>query len=682
MTVNKQIDGYVSIDGVKFAIDGRKNLLEVIRASGVDLPTFCYNSELSVYGACRMCIVEIDGRGLQAACSTPPEDGMVVHTNTASTMRIRRMALELLLANHHGKCQTCDKNMRCRLQELAERFGVKTIRFSESGDVFPIEDSNQSLVRDPNKCILCGDCVRMCKEIQGIGVLDFAGRGSNVQVTPAFGKPLKEVECVFCGQCATICPTGALTIKSKVDDVWKAIHDKSKTVVVQIAPAVRSAIALEYGVTGGEHAMGKVVTALRRIGFNKVYDTSYTADLTTVEEATEFLGRVTSGENLPQFTSCCPAWVKFAEQFYPDYLNNLSTCKSPQQMFGSLAKKYLTEKMSIKREDLYLVSVMPCIAKKFEANRPEFQIEGNPDVDAVLSTQELIKMIEQAGLKLGELPPDSMDLPFGFKTGAGIIFGASGGVAEAVLRLAAGSKNGDKQVMEFQEVRGLQGVKEASIDLDGRVLRLAVVSGLANAREVMEKIKAGEVEYDIVEIMACRGGCIGGGGQPLPNDMAAREKRKEILYDCDAVQSLHNASDNPYVKEAYATLLQEPNSPVAHKLLHTKYRPRRRIAGASVELTDLVTKEKIPVQVCVGTNCYLRGSYDTLKKLTDLANEAGVSDKLDFKATFCFERCKKSPNVKVGDTIHGEVTPDRAEDFFNGTVLPALKSRAAEKIEV
>lgn len=676
------MSGYVTIDGVKTPINGKKNLLEVIRASGVDLPTFCYNSELSVYGACRMCIVEIEGRGLQAACSTPPEDGMVVSTNTHATMRIRKMALELLLANHHGKCQTCEKNMNCRLQELAEKLGIKTVRFDETHEVLPIETSNQSLVRDPNKCILCGDCVRMCKEIQGIGVLDFAGRGSDVQVTPAFKKELKEVECVFCGQCATVCPTGALTVKSAIDDVWNAILDEKKTVVVQIAPAVRSAIAVQYGIAGGEHAMGKVVSALRRMGFDKVFDTSFTADLTTVEEATEFLGRVAEDKKLPQFTSCCPAWVKYAEQFYPDYLQNLSTCKSPQQMFGSLVKKYLTEKMGIKREDMFLVSIMPCTAKKFEAQRPEFQVDGNPDVDVVLTSQELIKMIDQAGLKLSELPPDSMDLPFGFKTGAGIIFGASGGVAEAALRMAVAASTKSDKFVEFHDVRGLEGIKEASVELDGKTLKFAIVSGLANAREVMERIKSGEADYDLVEIMACRGGCVGGGGQPLPNDMDVRLQRKDIMYDCDAIQTLHNAADNPYVKEIYSTFLQEPNSPIAHKLLHTSYKPRKRIAGEKVQLSEVKpTIEKTPVSVCVGTNCYLRGSYDTLTKLAEMARKAGVSDKLDFKATFCFEKCKKSPNVMVGDTIYGEVTPDKVDQFFNETILPAAqKTPEVEKV--
>lgn len=668
------MEGYVTIDGVKTPINGCKNLLEVIRASGIELPTFCYHSELSVYGACRMCISEVEGRGIQPTCSTPPEDGMVVHTHTEPVMRIRRMALELLLANHHGNCQTCEKNTNCRLQELAQKLGVKNVRFEETNDVMPIDDSNQSLVRDPNKCILCGDCVRMCKEVQGIGVLDFTGRGSGVKVSPAFGKDLKDVECVYCGQCASVCPTGALTIKSQVDEVWKAINDKTKTVVVQIAPAVRAAVATEFGIPGGEHAMGKTVTALRRIGFDKVYDTSFTADLTTVEEATEFLGRVAEGKNLPQFTSCCPAWVKYVEQFYPDYLSNLSSCKSPQQMFGSLAKQYVADHEGAKREDVYVVSIMPCTAKKFEARRPEFSVDNDPDVNAVLSTQELIKMINEAGIRLADLPPDSMDLPFGFKTGAGIIFGASGGVAEAVLRMAAAGENPGGHIPEFREVRGLQGVKEVAVNIGGTELHLAVLSGLANAKDVLEKLRAGEVSYDIIEVMACRGGCIGGGGQPLPNDMAAREERKNIIYDCDAIQPLHNAADNPYVKECYSTLLQKPNSSVAHKLLHTGYRSRRRILGEDLELSE-TAREKVPVSVCIGTNCYLKGSYDTLRTLINKAREAELADKFEFKATFCFEKCKASPNVQVGTVVYGDVTPDKIDKFFEEVVKPAAEGK-------
>ncbi len=681
--MDKNNEGYVIVDGMKTPINGHTNLLEVIRSSGVDLPTFCYHSELSIYGACRMCIAEIEGRGIQPTCSTPPEDGMVVKTHTDAAMRIRRMALELMLANHHGNCQTCEKNTNCRLQELAERLGVKQIRFEESHeDILPIDDFNQSIVRDPNKCILCGDCVRMCKEVQGIGVLDFTGRGSDARVTPAFGKNLDQVECVYCGQCVSVCPTGALTVKSEVDKVWAAINNPKKHVVVQVAPAVRAAIAQEYNISNAEQALGKTVSAMRRMGFDKVFDTSFAADLTTVEEATEFLGRMEKGERLPLFTSCCPAWVKFAEQFYPDYIDNLSTCRSPQQMFGSLAKKHYSEELGVPREDIFVVSIMPCTAKKYEAMRPEFVVNNDPDINVVLTSQELIKMIGQAGLKVANLPLESMDLPFGFKTGAGIIFGNSGGVAEAVLRLASSKAGDGGQVVEFHQVRGLQGIKEATVNVNGTDVRLAVVSGLANAKETLEKMKKGEVHYDILEIMACRGGCIGGGGQPLPNDIESRQERIRMIYDCDAIQTLHNAADNPFIKETYEKVLQEPNSPVAHELLHTGYTPRRRITGEAVELSsDVEEVQKTPVSVCVGTNCYLRGSYDTLKRLAGLAKEAGVADQLDFKATFCFENCMQSPNVQVDGELHGGITPDKAEEFFTKTIKPLVEGKP-KKAEV
>lgn len=668
----------VTIDGTKVELAGEKNLLEVIRKAGIDLPTFCYHSELSVYGSCRMCICDIEGRGLQATCSTPPEPGMVVHTNTEKTMRIRRMALELLLANHHGNCQTCEKNTNCRLQTLAERMGVKDVRFTNGTEPLPIDSGNQSLVRDPNKCILCGDCVRMCKEVQGIGVLEFTGRGSGVQVCPAFGKSLHEVECVYCGQCVTCCPTGALTVKSETDKVWKMIYDTEKVVVVQIAPAVRTAVGESFGITDGELAMGKTVAALRRIGFDRVYDTSFTADLTTMEEGTEFLKRLEKGEKLPQFTSCCPAWVKYAEQFYPEFVPNLSSCRSPQQMFGALAKQYLPDELSVKRENLMVVSIMPCTAKKFEAGRPEFGSDDMRDVDVVLTTQEIIKMIHHAGIMFSELPPESCDMPFGFKTGAGIIFGASGGVAEAVLRLATAKEGQPNVSYEFRAVRGLEGIKECEAVIGGEAVRVAVVNGLANTRELLEKIKSGEAKYDIVEVMSCRGGCIGGGGQPLPNDMPARERRREAIYDSDRVQALHNAADNPFVQEAYRKWLRSPNSTVAHKLLHTGYKHRRRLSGEVVDVQEGAGKDKVEVSVCIGTCCYTSGSYDTIRRLMDLVQARGCTDKIDLKASFCFENCDKGPNVEVDGKVHGGVTPETADEFFEEVVMPALSPELAK----
>lgn len=669
---------FVTIDGMRIELEGERNLLEVIRKAGIDLPTFCYHSELSVYGACRMCICEIEGRGLQPTCSTPPEPGMVIRTNTQKTMRIRKMALELLLSNHHGNCQTCEKNTNCRLQTLAERMGVKDVRFTNSKEAEPVDTSNRSLVRDPNKCILCGDCVRMCKEIQGIGVLDFVGRGSTVRVSPAFGKGLNEVECVYCGQCATTCPTGALTVKSDLDKVWKAIYDPDKMVVVQVAPAVRTAVGESFNVLDAELAMGKTVAALRRIGFNRVYDTSFAADLTTIEEGTEFLKRLEKGEKLPQFTSCCPAWVKFAEQFYPEFINNLSSCKSPQQMFGSLAKQYLPEELEVKPENLFVVSVMPCTAKKFEASRPEFAHDGIPDIDVVLTTQELIKMIHQAGILFEQIPPESMDMPFGFKTGAGVIFGATGGVTEAVLRLATAKEGQPNRTHEFHIVRGMDGVKEAQATINGEVVRVAVVNGLANTRELLEKIKSGEAKYDIVEVMSCRGGCIGGAGQPFPNDMPARERRRKALYDCDRVQVLHNAGDNPFVQEAYRNWLKTPNSAIAHKLLHTGYKHRRRLTGEVIDVQEGAAREKVQVSVCIGTCCYMNGSYDTMRKLMDIAEARGYGDRIDFKASFCFENCDKGPNVEVNGKVHGNVTPDKVEEFLSNVIEPELEGIPAK----
>lgn len=671
---------YVTVNGVRVELNGEKNLLEVIRKAGIDLPTFCYHSELSVYGACRMCVCEIDGMGLQATCSTPPRADMVLHTNTEKTMRIRRMAIELTLANHCGECPTCDKNDDCHLRAIAQRLGVKSVRFPKVTAGPALDESTPSLVRDPGKCILCGDCVRMCKEVQGIGVLDFVGRGWDVKVAPAFNKDLKDVECVLCGQCATCCPTGALTVKSAADLAWKHIYDKKKTVVAQVAPAVRAAIGEKYGVLDGEMAMGKLTAALRRLGFDKVYDTSFAADLTTMEEGTEFLTRLEKGEKLPQFTSCCPAWVKYAEQFHPDYLENLSTCKSPQQMFSALAKKYLPEEFGIAGEDLTVISIMPCTAKKFEASRPEFEQDGVRDTDLVLTTQEVVKMIEQAGIVFGELSPEALDMPFGVKTGAGIIFGASGGVAEAVLRLASVGNEPSQRRVEFREVRGMQGLKEAEVMVKGKPVRLAVVNGLANARDLMARVKSGESSYDIVEVMACRGGCIGGAGQPLPNDMPARERRRKVMYDCDSLQPLRNASDNPFVQEAYRKWLEHPNSHTAHDLLHTAYQHRRRLTGEIIGVQDSQAANHVAVKVCVGTGCYLKGSYSTLHKMMERAAERGYDDRLNLKACFCFENCGGGPSVEIDGTLHSEVTPDKVDGLLETIIEPKLGVKSEAKV--
>ena len=569
-------DRKLTVDNIKVLIEDERNLLEVIRKANIELPTFCYHSEMSIYGACRLCLVEIEGRGLQPACSIKPEEGMVVNTNTKELRKIRKMILELILASHESACPTCVKGGDCQLQKLARRMGVTHIRFSKGLERVKIDESSPSLVREPNKCILCGDCVRMCNEIQGVGAIDFAYRGSNAKVTPYFGKELAEVECVNCGQCARVCPTGALYPKPNIDEVWDAIHDPGKMVVAQIAPAVRVSLGESFHMEAGTLTTEQIVSALRTMGFDAVYDTSFAADLTVIEEAEEFLGRVEKGENIPLFTSCCPAWVSFAEQYYPEFLPHLSSCKSPQQMMGSVIKNRLAASKKLKKEDIVVVSIMPCTAKKSEALRPEFSPDSVRDVDYVLTTQELALMIKEMGLNFSQLPKDSFDLPFGFKTGGGVIFGNSGGVTEAVLRYVSetieGQKNGN---YVFECVRGKDEVREVRLELKDKTITLAIVSGLGNAKKLIEKIKSGEVHYDLIEVMACPGGCINGGGQPVTKDVCVKAKRTISLYDSEKTLQLHKPQDNPYVTELYNTLFKHPGSEIAHELLHTSYQARK-----------------------------------------------------------------------------------------------------------
>lgn len=559
------------IDNIEVPIGGERNLLELIRKAHIELPTFCYHSEISVYGACRMCMVEVQGRGVVPACSTPVSDGMVVSTNTKQIRDMRKVIVELLLAGHDQNCTSCPKSGDCRLQKIAHQMGIRKIRFKQRTEFPPLDLSSDAILRDPAKCVLCGDCVRVCKEIQSVGVLDFAGRGASSVVTPAFRKGIGEVDCVNCGQCVKVCPVGALTPKYQIEEVWKAIHDPKKTVVVQIAPAVRVAMGENFGYQPGDTTTGQIVTALRMMGFDRVYDTSFAADFTVIEEGNEFLARLEKGEKLPQFTSCCPAWVKFAEQNYPELLPNLSTCRSPQQMFGALCKDKLTKDLGIAREDLVVVSLMPCTAKKFEANREEFAVEGNKDVDFVLTTQELALMVKERGIDFGQLEIGAFDMPFGFKSGAAVIFGTSGGVSEAVLRYAADAV-GKEKFTTYKDLRADAGLKITEVTVGGKTLRLAVVSGLGSTRKLLEKIKSGEERFDLVEVMACCGGCVNGGGQPLSEHAETVRARAKGLYDNDKTLQVHSSQENPYMQKMYS---DDIDAHKAHKLLHTTYQSRK-----------------------------------------------------------------------------------------------------------
>jgi NADH-quinone oxidoreductase subunit G len=675
--MNKLTQPTLTIDGRSVAIEGERNLLELVRKAEIDLPTFCYHSELSVYGACRLCLVDVEGRGIMGACSTPPEPGLRVQTTTPEIRDIRRIAVELLLANHDQQCPTCPRSTNCQLQSLAQRLGIRKVRFKPVHEPAPLDESSPSLIRDPNKCVLCGDCVRMCSEIQGIGAIDFAHRGHDVSVMPAFGKQLGDVECVNCGQCASVCPTGALTPKPEVDQVWSLLADPKKKVVVQIAPAVRVGLGECFGLKPGEITTGQIVAALRRLGFDQVYDTSFAADLTVIEEGTEFLQRKQEGKALPMFTSCCPGWVKYAEQYFPELLPQLSSCRSPQAMFGSLIKAVLPEQLKVDRKDLKVVAVMPCTAKKFEAQRPELSVEGDPDVDHVLTTQELANMIQSAGLIFETLQPESFDMPFGFYTGAGVIFGNSGGVMEAVLRYAAEKMTGTKlDRVEFQEVRGESGLREAQITLNGSQLKLAIVHGLRNARVVAEQVRAGKSHYDLIEVMACPGGCVGGAGQPVTAVRNARALRTKGLYQADKMLQLHKAQDNVFVTECYAKFLGEIGGEKAHHLLHTTYQSRRRIAEEVLPLMQARGSERANVSVCLGTNCYLKGSQEVLNSVLRHAEETGLENRLDVRAAFCLEECEHGPNAIIDGEHAHHCTAKNIVELLNSRIGSDSKRRS------
>ncbi len=560
--------GYMTIDGRTVEFTDEPNVLAVIRKADIDIPTLCYHSELSVYGACRLCTVENERGKTFASCSEPPRDGMIVYTNTPRLMKYRKLILELLLAAHCRDCTTCIKSGECQLQSLAHRMGVGNIRFENTKEQYPLDFSSPSIVRDPNKCILCGDCVRMCDNVQSVNAINFAYRGTRALVTPAFNKKIAETDCVNCGQCRVVCPTGAISIHTNTDAIWDLLADKNTKVVAQIAPAVRVAVGDRFGLPKGENVMGKLVNVLHRLGFDEVYDTSYGADLTVIEESEELMNRLEAGENLPLFTSCCPAWVKFCEERYPDLAKNLSTCRSPQQMFGAVVREYYKDPEKSGGKRIVSVSIMPCTAKKEEILRPESTTNGKQDIDYVLTTTELIGMIRKAGIRFENLEIEATDMPFGIGSGAGVIFGVTGGVTEAVLRrLREGHNRVEMEKIKFSGVRGEEGLKEVEFDYNGRTIRAAVVSGLGNANSLMKRIQKGEAQYDFVEVMACRRGCIMGGGQPVPVDPESRIARSKGIYDTDINTQIKKSNENPLVQSLYDGLLKGKT----HELLHRNF---------------------------------------------------------------------------------------------------------------
>ena len=572
----------IKINGEAISVPADYTILQAARQAGIDIPTLCYLKGVNEIGACRMCLVEVKGsRGLVTACVYPVNEGMEVLTNTERVRKARKTVLELTLSNHEKKCLTCARNQNCELQRLSDELNVTDIAFEGDSIKHEIDNLSPSIVRDNNKCILCRRCVNTCKKIQTVGVIDAQGRGFNTKIGCTFEKSLNETDCVMCGQCIAACPVGALYEKDSTKAVWAALNDETKHVVVQTAPAVRVALGEEFGMPIGSRVTGKMVTALKKLGFDKVFDTDFAADLTIMEEGTELIGRIKEGGKFPMITSCSPGWVKFCEHNFPDMLDNLSTAKSPHEMYGAIIKSYYAEKENIDPKDIFVVSVMPCTAKKFESQRSELQATGYPDVDAVLTTRELAKMIKEARLDFAKLTDGVFDHPFGeAATGAGVIFGATGGVMEAALRTVSEVLTGKSfDDIEYTDVRGTEGIKEASVTIGDLDVKLAVAHGLGNARALLEKVQKGEADYHFIEIMACPGGCVTGGGQPIQSSKVLSEidlkaERAKAIYDEDRSLGIRKSHENPYIKKLYDEFLGEPCGHKAHKLLHTHYKAR------------------------------------------------------------------------------------------------------------
>jgi NADH-quinone oxidoreductase subunit G len=585
----------LTIDGEQVCIDEGSTILEAARKININIPHLCYFKELSPIGSCGLCIVEIEGeRSNTRSCTREVAEGMKITTNSPNLRSLRKMLIELLLANHPSDCQTCERNQNCELLDLATELDVKEIRFDRKIKNLPLDETSPSIIRTPDKCILCGRCIRVCSEVQSVNAIDFARRGAELEVSTVMNKGLGNVECVNCGQCIHVCPVAAIKERSSIDDVWAAIFNPNKHVIVQEAPAVRVALGEELGLPVGSLVTGKMHAALRKIGFDAIFDTNFSADLTILEEGNELIRRVQSSGTLPMFTSCCPGWIKFVEHFYSDLIPHISTCKSPQQMFGALAKTYYAKKAGIDPASIVSVSIMPCTAKKYEAQRPEMNSSGYRDVDYVLTTRELSRMIKAAGIDFVNLSEETADPLMGSYTGAATIFGTTGGVMEAALRSAYKLISGKElDNIDILPVRGMQGVKEAVVPVAGLELKVAVVHGLANARKILDELREGKSTYHFIEVMACPGGCVGGGGQPLTFDLKLRDRRAQGLYKEDKGLSLRRSHENPEVLALYQNYLVEPLGKNSHHLLHTHYTPRESFTDLPEFVTaNLDAKEK------------------------------------------------------------------------------------------
>ena len=574
----------LTIDNIPVTVPAGTTVLEAARDAGIKIPSLCFLKDVNEIGACRICVVEVEGaRSLMASCVYPVSEGMVVRTNTPKVRHSRQLTLELILSNHRMDCLTCSRNAQCELRQLAADLGIDAVRYANDELLPRIEDTALHLVRDNSKCILCRRCVATCRKLQEVGVIGTNDRGFNTHIGCAFDRDLSEVDCVSCGQCIVSCPTGALSEQDSTAEVLSALHDPSKHVVVGPAPSVRVTLGECFGMPIGSNVEGKMVSALRRLGFDKVFDVDTAADFTIIEEGTEFIHRLQEGGAMPMITSCSPGWIRFCEQHYPEFVPNLSSCKSPQQMFGSLVKSYYAEKAGIDPKDIYVVSIMPCTAKKYEVKREEQRMaNGCMPVDASLTTRELARMITQAGMMFDHLPDGEFDPMLGVSTGASVIFGATGGVMEAALRTVVAQLTGDEMApLDYTEVRGTQGIKEASYELPGKTVRVCVASGLHNAKLVLDGVRSGELQYDFIEFMACPGGCVNGGGQPLhPATVRSftdlRGLRAKALYKQDSGMEFRKSHENPVLQEVYATYLGEPGGHKAHELLHCTYVPQKR----------------------------------------------------------------------------------------------------------